>query len=164
MLLHRKLQLMHSHVPSRATLIEGTGRKFADAIFQTATGHFGPTERAQHKMPVVAKVLDVPDKNYWASWEIFGRLGGFLTVIDNAVYRRFRTGFPQDSKAIFAQNGVSQQFVPPLTVCLQSRFPAFESKRFGAHVRRVWQPSRQSGSGGVPKTSQLRKNSGSFRS
>src|SRR5215475_9155024 len=66
--------------------------------------------------------------------KISGCLGDFLAVVDNAVYRRFGTRFPQDSKAIFAQTAVSQQFVPPLTVFLQSRLPAFESDLFAAHV------------------------------
>ena len=72
MLLNRKLQLMHNHVPFRATLIEGTGRKFADSIFQTATGHFGHERSAGlNEMPVVAKVLDDRRK------ETTGRHGEF---------------------------------------------------------------------------------------
>lgn len=158
MLLNRKLQLMDSGIPLRATLIESAGTKFADAVFQTATGHCGDERSANNKMPTVAEVL-TKTKVLARNQEIFGCLGDFLTVIDNAVYRRFGTRFPQDSKAIFAQTAVSQQFVPPLTVCLQSRFPAFESKFFVAHVRE----RAKTAEGNTPNYSQLRKMRAQFR-
>ena len=108
-------------------------------------------------MPVVAKVLDVRRKETTGR-QIFGCLGDFLAVIDNAVYRRFCTRFPQDPKAIFAQTAVSQQFVPALTVFLQSRFPAFESKLFGAHVREGGDLSAKTGERSTLTTHNFEKN------
>jgi hypothetical protein len=59
---------MHSHVPFRVTLIEGTGRKFADAIFQTATGHFGHKRSvSQTRCQPSRKCWTSDEKNYWAS-------------------------------------------------------------------------------------------------